>query len=223
MTTLTDAVIGGFHFTPGGSASARAGGDDIPAINPFSVWDRNFRPACADPRGMVRVESATIKPFWCDIYLTGVAHFSMGTSKLGVPIADGDDCPVDPSTGKAFRKFDYDTACKVMAHHGKGLLSFEEFACAAIGVTEKTAAASKPKITKLDAARTSRFGLMQATGNMWVWGHDGDPDEPRASLFGGSWIVADNAGSRYAVVDFWPGSSSGSIGARGRSDHLQPV
>ena len=223
MTTLTDDVIGGFHFAPGGTASARAGGDDTPAINPFSVWDRNFRPACDDPRGMARVESPTIKPFWCDIYLTSVAHFSMGTSKLGVPIADGDDCPVDPSTGKAFECFDYETARKVMAHHGKGLLSFEEFACAAIGVTEKTAADSNPKITKLDAARTSRFGLMQATGNMWVWGHDGDPDAPRASIFGGSWLIDVFAGSRCALVDLWPGNSNDSIGARGRSDHLQPV
>ena len=44
---------------------------------------------------------------------------------------------------------------------------------------------------------------------------------PRASIFGGSWINDDNAGSRYAYVDFWPENSSDSLGARGRSDHLQ--
>src|SRR5581483_10392511 len=31
-----DDVIGGFHFAPGGNAAARAGGDEIPQINPCS-------------------------------------------------------------------------------------------------------------------------------------------------------------------------------------------
>ncbi len=63
---------------------------------------------------------------------------------------------------------------------------------------------------------------MQPTGNKWQWGHDGDPDEPRASFFGGSWLYDDNAGSRYAnVACIWPESSRGNLGARGRGDHLQ--
>ena len=64
---------------------------------------------------------------------------------------------------------------------------------------------------------------MQATGNLWIWGHDGDPDSPRASLFGGSWFNGGSAGSRAASVDSWPGLSDGNVGARGRSDPLPLV
>ncbi|MES5483614.1 hypothetical protein QMZ05_12720 [Bradyrhizobium sp. INPA03-11B] len=216
-----DAYLGGFHFAPGGNAEARTGGDSVPAINPFSVWDRNFRPTCPDPRGMALITMPGRK-FWCDIYLTGADCDRNGTSAFGVTIADGDDCPRDPD-GERYRRFDYATAAAVMAVHGKGLLSVEEFFAAAIGVTEKTALDRNPKKTGLDAPRTSRFGIMQATGNMWIWGHDGDPDTPRASLFGGSWLSDGSAGSRYAgVACDWPGDSDDDIGARGRSDHLQP-
>ncbi len=107
-----------------------------------------------------------------------------------------------------------------MFHHGKQLLSIEERFAFAFGVTEKTSCQSDPRVTGLDAARTSRWGGMQASGNMWEWGHDGDPDEPRAAIFGGSWWDAGDAGSRRAHLDFWAGDSGGYLGARGRSDHL---
>lgn len=42
--------------------------------------------------------------------------------------------------------------------------------------------------------------------------------QPRASIFGGSWINDDNAGSRYANVDNWSDNSNENLGARGRSD-----
>jgi hypothetical protein len=42
--------------------------------------------------------------------------------------------------------------------------------------------------------------------------------QPRASIFGGSWINDGNAGSRYANVDNWPDNSNDNLGARGRSD-----
>jgi hypothetical protein len=41
---------------------------------------------------------------------------------------------------------------------------------------------------------------------------------PRASIFGGSWLNDENAGSRYANLDNWPDNSNDNIGARGRSD-----
>ncbi|MGH6682780.1 MAG: hypothetical protein ACRECA_02450, partial [Pseudolabrys sp.] len=113
------------------------------------------------------------------------AEHTLGTSRCGATIADGDNVP-QPVSGKEFDGFDYETALAVLAHHGKSLLSVYEFFAAAYGVTEKTAARSDPRTTKLDAPRTSRWGVMQATGNMWVWGHDGDPDVPRASIFGGA-------------------------------------
>ncbi|MBI1202567.1 MAG: hypothetical protein GC182_08655 [Rhodopseudomonas sp.] len=212
-------VLGGFHFAPGGDATARAGGDDTPAINPYSVWDIAFRPACADPRGMVLVDT-TRAPFWADIYLLGVNHLTDGTSKFGVEIADGNSPPQNLAGGN-YSKLDYETAAAVMKHHGKGLLSIDEFFAAAFGVTERTSRDDDPKTTQLDTVRTSRFGLMQATGNLWVWGHDGDPDTPRPSFFGGSWWNDGNAGSRRAHVGVWPFYSNEYLGARGRSDHLQ--
>ncbi|MEI9995150.1 MAG: hypothetical protein WDM91_11185 [Rhizomicrobium sp.] len=213
-------AIGGFHFAPGGNAFGITGGDSTPAINPYSAWDRNFRPACADPRGMTLVDVPSEGRIWFDIYLLGKDHLESGTSRHGATIADGTDLPQNPAGGY-FPRFDYEAACAVMKHHGKQLLGAEEFFAAAYGVTEKTAAPTEPKTTGLDAQRTSRWGLMQATGNMWVWGTDGHPTVPRPSIFGGSWLVGVPAGSRYASLDYWPAGSSGGIGARGRSDHLQ--
>ena len=216
---LSSAILGGYHFAPGGNAKASSGGDSAPAINPRSAWDRNFRPACKDPRGMTLVEGPTGR-FWCDIYLLGRDHLDHGTSCLGVTIADGKNCPQNPVGGN-FSKCDFATAIAVLKHHGKQLLGAEEFFAAALGVTERSAAGRDPDITKLDAARTSRWGLMQATGNLWAWGTDGHPTEPRPSIFGGSWLGGSHAGSRYANLDFWLVYSSGNLGARGRSDHLQ--
>ncbi|SDC08643.1 hypothetical protein SAMN05216337_1001219 [Bradyrhizobium brasilense] len=217
-----DDVLGGFHYAPGGNALARSGGDDMPAINPCSLWDVAFRPACPDPRGMALVDKPGGR-FWCDIYLTGQDCYLSGTSRYGVTIADGDSCPIDGATSERFPRFDYAAAVAAIAAHGKGLLGLDEFPAAAFGVTEKTSCKRDPKTTGLDAPRTSRFGIMQATGNMWIWGHDGDPDTPRASLFGGSWLSDGYAGSRSALVACrWPGIS-GNFGARGRSDHLQPA
>ncbi|MEI9995149.1 MAG: hypothetical protein WDM91_11180 [Rhizomicrobium sp.] len=214
-----ETLLGGFHYAPGGNAPSRSGGDDVPAINPYSLWDVGFRPACPDPRGMTLVE-APGGCFWCDIYLTGTNHLADGTSKFGATIADGTDLPRD-SNGSPVRRFDYEAAKAAMAAHGKGLLGVDEFFAAAFGVTEKTAAPRDPVTTGLDALRTSRFGLMQATGNMWAWGHDADPDMPRPSFFGGSWLNDEDAGSRCADLGAWPDDSVVNIGARGRSDHLQ--
>jgi hypothetical protein len=214
------SLFAGFHFAPGGNATARAGGDNTPAINPCSLWDVNFRPACRDPRGMVFID-ALRDPFWCDIYLLGADHVANGTSKFGVAIADGDNPPADPKGG-SFRLLDFATAESVMKHHGKAMLSYDEFCAAAFGVTEKTTHDGDPKTTQIDAARTSKYGLMQATGNLWTWGHDGDPDTPRPSIFGGAWWSGGDAGSRQASVASWAGSSHENLGARGRSDHLAP-
>jgi len=207
---LDKGWIAGFHFAPGSNAQGRSGGDDVPAINPFSLWDAGFRPACPDPRGMALIEMKDGKRFWSDIYLLGTVHREHGTSRFGVEIADG----------WSLDKLDYPTTVKILQGHGKRLMTYDEFRTAAFGVTEKSSAERDPGKTGLDVARTSRFGLMQATGNLWVWGTDGDPDDPRPSIFGGSWLSGDNAGSRYATLDYWPDYSRGLIGARGACDHL---
>lgn len=219
---LSGPLLGGFHFAPGRNASARNGGSSEPAINPCSIWDVNFRPACPDPRGMFFAAVHGI-PGWYDIYLLGKDHLRDGTSKFGVTIADGNDPPQNPKGGY-FSKLDYDTAVAVYAHHGKTLIGAEEFFAIAKGVTEKSASGTDPVVTGLDAARTSQYGGMQMTGNLWTWCHcgDDDPGRRRASMFGGSWLNGDYAGSRYALVAcFWPEDSAGALGARGRGDHLQ--
>ncbi|KAB2781242.1 hypothetical protein [Brucella anthropi] len=214
---LNAKFFGGFHFAPGGNASERKGGDNVPAINPHSIWDFGFRPVNGvddtDPRGMTRVELDNGKSFWIDIYLLGVNHEGRGTSLFGEKIADG----------RSLDRLNYADTVKILEPHGKRLPTYDEFRAAAYGVTERSSTDRHPQITGLDAARTSRFGMMQATGNLWVWGTDGDPQDPRPSIFGGSWLNGRNAGSRYASLGYWAGDSDESIGARGASDHLTLV
>ncbi len=202
--------MAGFHYAPGGNATARAGGNDTPAINPASIWDIGFRPSCPDPRGMVCVEAANGHRFWIDIYLLGVDHKRNGTSRCGVKIADG----------ASLDRLNYHDSVAIMVEHGKRLPTCEEFRAAAYGVTERSSASRHPKTTGLDAARTSACGLMQATGNLWVWGTDGDADDPRPSVLGGGWLAGSSAGSRCARLGYWPGFSLGAISARGACDHL---
>ncbi len=209
--------FGGFHFAPGGNATQNSGGDSTPAINPHSIWDHGFRPINGvddvDPRGMTRVTLDNGHSFWIDIYFLGVNHEGRGTSLFGEKIAHG----------RSLDRLNYADATKILASHGKRLPTYDEFRAATYGVTERSSADRHPEIAGLDAARTSQFGLMQATGNLWTWGTDGHPKDPRPSLFGGSWFYGSGAGSRYAHLGAWAEDSSGGIGARGASDHLTLV
>lgn len=214
------AILGGYHFAPGGNATARSGGDTTPAINPCSCWDSNFRPACPDPRGKMLNRMPDGRLVWGCIYMLPRDHLTLGASAFRAEIADGDSPPQNPKGGY-LKRLDYATAVAVLAHHGLQLMTYDEARAFAHGVTERSSAESDPKITGLDAPRTSATGGMQMTGNLWIWITDGDPDNPRPSLFGGSWISGSNAGSRYADLDSWPGGSRDYLGARGRSDHLQ--
>lgn len=166
-------MIGGFHYAPGGNAAAQAGGDSTPAINPYSIWDLRWRPACPDPRGMALINNT----FWADIYLCGVDHHVNGTSAYNVTIADGSSPPkVHPVFGgdgtTTYGGFTWYEANELMKGHGKGLPDYGEFAALAYGVTEAGSVGVEPSLTALDAPRTSKWGIMQATGNMWVWGRD---------------------------------------------------
>ncbi|RVD18433.1 hypothetical protein EN749_05085 [Mesorhizobium sp. M7A.F.Ca.ET.027.02.1.1] len=220
---LKGDILGGFHFAPSGNATARAGGDGIPAINPFSCWDLGFRPACPDPRGMALIDGR----FWADIYLLGTDHLTDGTSRFGQIIADGRSLPVKIGGEGRYKKLDYATAGEIYTHHGKGMLSAEEFFAAAYGVSERTSRDKEPETTGDVSGDGKKFvsgwGLFDVTGTMWQWGTDGDPDNPRASIFGGSWFTGSEAGSRYANLGYWPVYSTGHISARGRSDHLKPA
>ena len=221
---LNGKAFAGFHFAPSGNATDKSGGDGVPAINPYSLWDVGFRPSCPDPRSMAIVETGSGKLFWADIYLLGVDHMKNGTSKHSVMIADGRDLPVRTGGDGAYDRCDFATVSEIYAHHGKRLLGAEEFFAAAYGVKERVSRDDEPTLTgSLDdnAARfVSRWGLFDVTGTMWQWGTDGHPDDPRPSFFGGSWIRGGNAGSRCASLVHWAVHSHENIGARGASDHL---
>ncbi len=236
-TTANSRKIGGFHYALG-----NLNVDATPNINAYSLWDLKWRPACADPRGMVLVAGN----FWADIYLLGVNHHTDGTSKAGVTIADGSSPPkVSPLFGgngtTDYGSLTWHEAAEVMASHGKSLLSYGEFSAAAYGVTEASSAGSDPVTTKRSANYTSKWGLEQATGCMWQWGREfggtygaaawtantegrgSTYTQASAAIFGGNWGHAANSGSRFADWHNAPSYSGNDVGARGRCDHLRLV
>lgn len=217
--------LGGFLYAPGSNAVAREGGDGTPQIDPNSLWDLTFRPVAPDPRGMVFVANSPGMPglagFWMDKFLLAQDHH-MGTSRFGAVIADGRSLPDKLEGSGRFGKLDFETANAIAAHHGKRLPTWAEFVAAAYGAKERTAAETRDETSIHHPLLTSRF-MSDAFGVRWVWGTDGDPDDPRASIFGGSWFDGGGAGSRCANLDYWPGDSGGVLGARLCCDHLQLV
>ena len=240
--------IGGFHYAPGGNAAAQAGGDTTPAINAYSFWDLKFRPACPDPRGMTLVADS----FWADIYLLGVDHLTNGTSKYNVSIADGSAPPKIPTkfggTGSnAYSTLNWWEANEVLQSWGKRSPTYDEFAALAYGTTEATSSGgsdvpttgvSGTGATNAWNKFTSRWGVIQATGCMWIWGGEFGGGAAGASwtantggrgstyqmenavLFGGDWGLTPGSGSRCSVWGNSPTHSNNAIGARGVCDHL---
>ena len=242
-TTANSRRIGGFHYAPGGNATGyNTGGNTTPAINPYSLWDLKWRPACPDPRGMTLVAGK----FWCDIYLLGVDHHLGLTSRYNVTIADGSSPPKVPAMfggngSTVYSNPNWWVASEVMMSHGKQLLDYAEFAAAMFGTKEAQSSGTDPVSTILRAYYTSIWGIMLATGNLWVWGRDFGGGAAGASwaantdgrgstyqmenvaLFGGNWGSEANSGSRTSHWVHSPTSSGAYIGARGRSDHLNHV
>ena len=234
-------LIGGFHFAPGGNAPGlNKGGDDAPQINEHSFWDLKFRPTCPDPRGMTLVANNV----WVDIYLTGAEAIVNGSSKYNVEIADGSSPPKIPmmfgGDGSAnYGSYTWFEACELAQSFGKRLPTQQEFMAAAFGTTEASSTGKDQLITKLNEAYTSKWGLIQATGVMSIWGierggsyagnswnanTDGRGSEyaaPNAALFGGTLSSDSNSGSRCSSWSSAASYSSGSIGSRFAADHLQ--
>ena len=97
----------------------------------------------------------------------------------------------------------------------------------AIGVRERSAAVKYAEYLALDAPRTSRWGIMQATGTRWIWLRiEADPsdtmdeDHLRAFVAGANWVNGAYAGSRSSNWLDAPSNSNSYIGARGVCDHL---
>lgn len=236
-------LIGGFHYAPGGNATGTSGGDTTPAINDYSFWDLKWRPASTDPRGMTLVADK----FWTDIYLLNRSPDTNGSSKYNVAIADGatggTTTAIIPAKfgGNGSNRYsvqDWWSTSECLGAYGKRLPTNGEFGQLAYGVTENSSLGSDPASTVLNAAYTSKWGVIQASGVMWVWGHDlGGPyaaaswannnggrgqtyNLPNAVLLGGAWNNGVNAGSRTSGWSYSPSNSGTDFGGRGVCDHL---
>src|SRR6056297_3167909 len=165
--------VGGFHYAPGGNATAQSGGDTTPQLNEYSFWDLKWKPACPDPRGMTLVADG----FWVDIYLTGVDAITNGSSAYNVAIADGSSPPKVPAMfggngSTTYGSYTWFEAQELATAFGKRTMTQIEFMSAAYGTTEETDGGSDPGSTILRSAFTSKWGMMLSTGNMRVWGRD---------------------------------------------------
>jgi len=232
--------IGGFHYAPGGNATAQSGGNTTPQINEYSFWDLKFRPGCSDPRGMTLVAGG----FWSDIYLTGVEAITNGTSRFNVTMADGSSPPRVPTMfggngSTTYGSYTWFEAMELATAFGKRCPTQQEFMTLAYGTTEASSVGSDQGSTVLNAAYTSRWGVIQATGVLWVWGRDragpfaaaswnantegrgSEYNAPNSALFGGSWANGSFSGSRCSVWDLAASSSFNSVGSRFVCDHLQ--
>jgi len=231
--------IGGFHYAPGGNATNQSGGDTTPAINAYSFWDLKFKPSCPDPRGMTLVGGG----YWVDIYLTGVDAITNGSSKYNVTIADGSSPPKIPTMFGGNGSTTYGTltwfeAMELATAFGKRCMTQQEFMSAAYGTTEASSAGSDPVSTVLNAAYTSKWGMIQSTGVMLIWGADragpyaaaswnantegrgSEYNAPNAVLLSGGFADTANSGSRCSVWLRAASYSDNGIGSRFACDHL---
>jgi hypothetical protein len=234
--------IGGFHYAPGGNAAAQSGGDTTPQINEYSFWDLNFRPNCSDPRGMTLVGGG----FWTDIYLTGVDAITNGSSAYNVTMADGSSPPKVPTMfggngSTTYGSYTWFEAQELATAFGKRCMTQQEFMSAAYGTTEASSVGTDQVSTILNAAYTSKWGVIQASGVLYAWGQErGGPfasaawnantegrgseyNAPNAVRLGGYWDDGSDAGSRCSI---WVNAASFSIndiGSRFSCDHLQLV
>ena len=169
----TDALAGGTGGHPAATTNYYPESSTGAQINPWSIWDMKFRPACQDPRGMALAADGC----WDDIYLLGINPDVDGTSKFGATIADGGGPPKIPAAfggdgSAAYAGFTWYNACEVASAYGKRLPGHAEFVSAAFGVQEGTSLGFDPVTAGRPGPRTSQRGLIQATGNMLVWGQD---------------------------------------------------
>jgi len=238
--TANARKIGGFHYAPGGNAAAQAGGNTTPQINEYSFWDLKFRPACSDPRGMTLVAGG----FWTDIYLTGVDAITNGSSKYNVTMADGSSPPKVPTMfggngSSTYGSYTWFEAMEMATAFGKRCPTQQEFMSAMYGTTEASSIGSDQGSTILNAAYTSKWGVMQSTSVLWVWGQErggayntggwnantegrgSEYNAPNAVVLGGGWDVGSDSGSRCSGWGNAASDSGSGVGSRFACDHLQ--
>ena len=237
--TANARKIGGFHYAPGGNATGTSGGNTTAQINEYSFWDLKWRPACNDPRGMTLVAGG----FWVDIYLANTDCDTNGTSKYNVIMADGSSPPKVPTLfggngSTTYGSLTWFESCELASAYGKRLLTQREFMAMAYGTTEASSIGSDQGSTILNAAYTSKWGVMQSTGVLWVWGDDragpfagaswnantegrgSEFNAPNAVILGGVWFDGSISGSRCSIWNNSASLSFNGIGVRCACDHL---
>jgi len=237
--TANARKIGGFHYAAGGNATAQSGGNTTAQINEYSFWDLKWRPACNDPRGMALVADG----FWVDIYLANTDCDTNGTSKYNVTMADGSSPPKVPTKfggngSTTYGSLTWFESCELASAYGKRLLTQREFMAMAYGTTEASSVGTDQGSTILNAAYTSKWGVMQSTGVMLVWGDDrggayatggwnantegrgSEYNAPNAVILGGNWTSGAASGSRCSIWGFAASDSSNGFGVRFSCDHL---
>jgi hypothetical protein len=182
--------------------------------------------------------------FWADIYLTGVDAITNGSSKYNVTMADGSSPPKVPTMfggngSTTYGSYTWFEAQELAAAFGKRTPTQLEFMAAAYGTTEASSVGSDQGSTVLNAAYTSKWGVIQATGVLWVWANDrggayntggwnantegrgSEYNAPNAPLLGGAWVSGSVSGSRCSAWSDAASFSYDSIGSRFACDHLQ--
>lgn len=239
-TALNSRFIGSAHYAPGGNATGQSGGNTTPAFNPYSLFDLTYRPSRKDWRGMTTDPG---EGFCAAIYLLNTDPDVNGASKYNAVIADGSSPAKRPlafgGNGVAtYPNFNWWNAREALAAHGLRLPTYGEFAALAYGTTEASSVGTDQGSTILNAAYTSRCGVIQATGVMWTWGDEFGGGAAGASWtantdgrgstyqmenavrFGGRWGDAANSGSRCSAWNASPTLSDNGVGARGVCDLL---
>lgn len=239
-TTANSRFLGMGHYAPGGNATGQSGGNTTPAFNPYSLFDLTYRPNRKDWRGMATDPGEVVCGM---IYMLNTEHIANGPSAYNKVIADGSSPPKIPTqfggTGSnSYGDLTKFTAQEVLAAYQMRLPNYQEFAALTYGTTENQSIGTDQINTILNATYTSKCGIIQATGVMWVWGieHGGGAaaagwtsnnggrgqtyQMENAVIFGGNWDGGANCGSRASAWNNSPSSSGSVIGCRGVCDLL---
>jgi hypothetical protein len=215
-----DAVlIGGFHYslvapgtTPAGGSFATTGFtnqggnyiwtqaqiDRIAGINEHSIWDLLWRPRKLGLKGFVFDPETRV---WVAAYFCGTEHLADGPSRAGSDVASGTALPKIPLAyggdgATAYGRLSWYEASEIALSHGCRLLEYQEFASAALGVTEGQSlggASATIPLTLRQPGYTSRLGLEQASGHVLTWGATAH------GTGGSSWASGPNRGQSYGT------------------------
>lgn len=215
--------------------------DRIAGINEFSIWDLAHR-SKGEQRGFTFDPQQKV---WVAIYLCNPDHITNGISRYNTPAASGTVLPIIPleyggDGVMTYGRLSAYEALEILASHGCRLITQEEFASGALGVTEGQSvggAASTIPATKREPGYTSRIGLEQATGHIWVFGGpltSMGGSAPNAGpsrgtfyggaglpLFGGNRADAASSGSRASNWGSVFLDSNWYFGLRAACDHYQ--